>query len=146
MGMKRFCFALLWVLASTASSLWGSVESVRNGHWWQKIEGHQRAAYVTGLLDGISADQLFIAGDFPSAALAYKQGAVMKQLLYGIDSDEILRRLERFYQERRNQPIIVGEAMILVLLQSQRMSPEIKKMFGDALADARKRGAQREHP
>ncbi|MEO8353978.1 MAG: hypothetical protein ABI680_19795 [Chthoniobacteraceae bacterium] len=140
-GMKSLCVVLLCVLISSAAQGAPS-DPVRNGNWWAKLEVFQRAAYVTGVFDGMIGEQLLMAEDFTSAAVANRQAAVVTQLFRGINSTEILRRLDRFYQDRRNQPIIVGEAIILVTMQSQAMPADAKKLFREAVADARKRGTK----
>ncbi len=54
----------------------------------------------------------------------------------------ISARLEAFYKDRRNSPVFVGEAVMLVAIQSRASTRVMRSMFNAAVADARKRGAK----
>lgn len=116
-------------------------DPVRNANWWGKLNNFQRQAYVTGVFDGISTELLLMAGDTVSARVAWNEKQKIQQLLGGITSDEMIKRLERFYRDRRNQSVLVGEAVGVVALQGH-VTKEMGAAYQDALNDARKRGAK----
>lgn len=134
--MKTLVGIVLVVLTNLAQA-----DPVRNGLWWSRLNEYQQQAYITGVFDGMSADVLLMASDSVSARVAQNEGSVIVRLFKGIDSNKTLTNLAAFYKERRNQPIIVSEAICLTAMQRQVMSKQQEGMLSEAIADARKRGS-----
>ncbi len=139
--MKPLTVYLSMLCAVIVSS--ATADEVRNGVWWGKLNSWQRQAYITGVFDGMSLDQLALAGDQTSAQIAWNQGQRIKAIFSGITSDEVNRRMNKFYSLHVNQHVFASDAVFLVVAERKMLSSEQgKKLYREALEDARKRGAK----
>ncbi len=119
-----------------------SADPVRNGGWWTKLNDFQRQAYVTGVFDGIPATQTMMSGDNVSATVVWNQSKNIQHLFQGLTSDEVIRKVSQFYEDRRNKSVFTSDAIILVAMEQKLMSRDQHAMFEAAVVDARRRGAK----
>ena len=116
-----------------------SKRSPRNGKWWGLLNDYQRQAYVTSVFDGMSVG-LNLSYDSVSARVQQQETQNPQKILKGLTSDEVIRRLCEFYQDRHNRSIIASDAVMLVAIKSHLgESCEARALYPAAVEDARRR-------
>ncbi len=119
----------LCILTVTAVAI--AQEVPHDGYWWNKIPAGSRPAFITGVSDGI-----VLGEDLACAHLADKhpgeRGAVniiansfaevQEKYLSHVSIEQLVHELNKFYFNSRNKPILVSDAIYIIVNRTAGLS------------------------
>jgi hypothetical protein len=110
-----------------------------DGSWWvSNVDMGIKLGYVAGTIDGTIAVCKTVAVEAGRDFCAQNSALITLTLMSGtyVTNGQVVDGLDHFYQDYRNQSVIVPWAMVYVLLELQGANPQVLEQYRRTLLNA----------